>query len=308
MDGGGTTPDATSPAEGGGQETSTTEDAVGPDVMSTGETSTPDTGVAPDVGTTDSGKGDAASDATGGSTPDAATDASCATSSVTDYCSSIPALPAAPVIDGVLDCGPPLLNMTPQGWSGPSPLPAFPAGNSASIAAAWRSNGLYVFVQVTTPVVIAANSGDPPFYGSAAEIYVDSDGSFAGGATYDNPGAIQLVAAAPQSGSTTARVGEGYRNAAAQGAWAGTQFEAFITSGGFILEAFITAADLGLSSWSLSSGNHIGFDIAVDVSFTTTSTTGPQGHREGQYYLHVGGSSVGAPYADPRSFCTPALQ
>jgi hypothetical protein len=227
---------------------------------------------------------------------------------VTNYCTTIPALPSVPVIDGVLDCGPQLVGMTPQDWSGPSPLPAFPAGNYASIAAAWRSNGLYVFVQVTTPVIIAADTGSPPFYGSGAEIYVDSDGVFSNGATYDNPGAIQLVAAAPQGSSTTARVGEGYRNATDQGAWASTQFETFRTSGGFVLEAFIVAADLGLSSWSLSSGSHIGLDIAVDVSYPTTSMTGPQGHREGQYFFHVGVSPIGAPYADPRSFCTPALQ
>jgi hypothetical protein len=252
--------------------------------------------------------GDGATDALVEAAPDSASDASCATSIVTDYCSFIPSLPAAPVIDGILDCGPALVAMTAEGWTGPSPLPAFPSGNSASIAAAWRSNGLYVYVQVTTPVVIAAETGSPPFDGSGAEVFVDSDGVYQNPPNYDNPGTIQLVAAAPQNTSTPARVGEGYRNAVDQGPWASTQFGTFPTSTGFVFEAFIVGTDLGVTNWLLASGNHIGFDIAVDVSYPTASTTGPQGHREGQYFLHVGASPIGEPYADPRAFCVPTLQ
>jgi hypothetical protein len=223
-----------------------------------------------------------------------------------DYCSTVPALPAPPVIDGVLDCGPALGATAPVGWTGAS---ALPAGNSAFVAAAWRPDGLYVFVEVVTPAVVPPDPGSPPFYGSGAEIYVDY--KVPSSSTYDNPGAIQLVAAAPSTASP-ATVGEAYRNASDQGPWAPSSgpagFGSFATPTGFVLEAFVVARNLGLSAWSPSSGTQIGFDVAVNVSYPSAQTTGSQGHRAGQYFFHVGAPPVGAPYADPRSFCVPTLQ
>jgi hypothetical protein len=245
---------------------------------------------------------DGAMEAAPDSGAEAATDGgACVTSTVTNYCSELPALPAPPVIDGVLDCGPTLVAMTPQGWNGTSSLPA---GNSASIAVAWRPNGLYVFVEVVTPVVIPADPGSPPYYGSGAEVYADSN--VPSSATYDSPGAIQLVAAAP-SGSSPAMSGEGYRDAADEGPWSPAEFGTFPTATGFALEAFIEAGNLGLSSWTLASGGQLGFDIAVNVSYASASTMGAQGHREGQYFANVGASPIGPPYSDPRSFCVPTL-
>lgn len=77
-------------------------------------------------------------------------------------------------------------------------------------------------------------------------------------------------------------------------------------------EGFVVAADLGVAIWSLSAGANIAFDVAIDVSLTAASTTGPQGHRVGQYFLHVGtapvdAAPIGTPFADPRSFCSPTL-
>lgn len=78
-------------------------------------------------------------------------------------------------------------------------------------------------------------------------------------------------------------------------------------------EGFRNAADLGLVTWPLSAGKRIGFDVVVDVSYTTAAMTGPQGHRVGQYFLHVApapagdAAPIGTPFADPRSFCTPTL-
>src|SRR5579859_1936843 len=267
--------------------------------------------------------GDAAADATAETGTDAAIDApidapaeapsdaslsdrgSCVTSP-SDYCSAIPALAAPPVIDGVLDCGPALEAVTPAGWTGSSSLPA---GNSAFVAASWRPDGLYVFIEVVTPAAIPADPGSPPFYGSGAEVYVDSNAPSS--STYDNPGAIQLVAAAPSS-ATPATFGEAYRDAVDQGPWAPSSgpagFATFTTPTGFVLEALVVARNLGLSSWSPASGGRIGFDVAVNVSYPSAPTTGAQGHRAGQYFFHVGSSSVGAPYADPRAFCVPTLQ
>lgn len=261
---------------------------------------------APDAASTPDAA-DAATDGVADSAIDAVAEAAtdggaCVTSPTTSYCSSVPALAAPPVIDGVLDCGPTLVAMTPQGWNGPGTLPA---GNSASIAVAWRPNGLYVFVQVVTPVVIPADAGSPPFYGSGVEVYADSD--VPPSSTYDNPGTIQLVAAAP-SGSTPAVIGEGYRDAVDAGPWSPAEFATYPTSTGFVLEAFVVAGNLGLSTWTLASGSELAFDIAVNVSYPTSSTMSAQGHREGQYFFNVGTSPVGAPYADPRSFCAPTLQ
>jgi hypothetical protein len=299
------------------------------DVGAVGDAMQPDSGPAIDAsaeaggpdgepidGDVDAGSVDAAPEAALDAPTDAALDegardapgeapsdgGSCVTSPPADYCSSVPPLAVVPVIDGVLDCGPALVPMTPQGWNGSSSLPA---GNSASIAAAWRPDGIYVFVQVVTPAVIPADSGTPPYYGAGAEVYVDSN--VPASSTYDNPGAMQLVAAAP-SGSAEAIVGEGYRNGTDQGPWSPARFGTFLTPTGFVLEAFVVAGDLGLPAWAPASSRQVGFDVAVNVSYATASTTGSQGHRAGQYFFHVGAAGIGAPYADARSFCTPTLQ
>jgi hypothetical protein len=241
-----------------------------------------------------------------------AADATCTVSTVADYCAALPPLPAAPIIDGVLDCGPALVAIAPVDWNGPPPLPPFPTGNSAELAAAWRPDGLYVFVNVTTPAAFPAEAADPVFYGAGVEVFVDDDGVYASAPTYDDPGAIQLVVAAPPDSTTTGRRAEGFRNAADEGPWASTQFGTFPSPTGFVLEGFIVAADLGLASWMLAAGDTIGFDVSIDVSFTTAAMTGPQGHRVGQYFLHVeppvgDAAAITTPYQDPRAFCTPSL-
>jgi hypothetical protein len=242
--------------------------------------------------------------------------AGCIVSTVADYCAAVPPLPAPPTIDGVLDCGPALVAMTPVDWNGPPPLPPFPAGNATSLAVAWRPDGLYVFVDVTTPAAFPAAFADPVFYGAGIELFVDDDGVSANPPAYDDPGAIQFVVAAPgavisDAGATGQRA-EGFRNAADEGPWASRQFGTFATPTGFVFEAFVAAADLGLASWSLAAGGKVGLDLSTDASFTTASTTGPQGHRVGQYFLSVeapagDASAPTTPYADPRAFCTPTL-
>ncbi len=246
---------------------------------------------------------------------DAPADAMCALSVTVDYCTALPPLPAPPVIDGLLDCGPALIPMPPVDWIGPAPLPPFPDGNSAELAAAWRPDGLYIFMAVKTPAAFPADAADPVFYGAGAEVFVDSDAVYAGAPAYDNPGAIQLIAAAPIDAMTPSRRAEGFRNATDEGPWASTQFAVYPSATGFVFEGFVVAADLGLSSWALSAGAAIGFDVAVDVSYTTAAMTGAQGHRVGQYFFRVGtaaadagdAAAFGLPYGDPRSFCSPTL-
>ena len=255
---------------------------------------------------------DAPDDAGSAEASDAPADASCAVSAIVDYCAALPPLPAPPIIDGVLDCGPALVPMTPVDWSGPPPLPSFPTGNSAALAAAWRPDGLYVFMDVTMPGAFPADLANPVFYGAGVEIFVDDDATSASPPSYDNPGAIQLIVTAPPDASTTSRRAEGFRNAADEGPWASTQFGAFPSATGFVFEGFVVAADLGLSTWELAAGRQVGFDVSVDVSFPTAAMTGPQGHRVGQYFLHVGATPPDAsvattPFQDPRAFCAPAL-
>jgi hypothetical protein len=271
-------------------------------------------GVAPaDEGNANEADASSVLDADASSVVDAE-EASCPVSTVVDYCNAIPPLPAAPVIDGVLDCGPALVPMTPIDWNGPPPLPPFPAGNATSFAVAWRPDGLYVFMAVTTPADFPADTdaGTPVFYGAGVELFLDDDGVYANAPTYDNPGTIQYVVAAPPDSTTIGVRAEGFRNAVDVGPWPAAQFGTFPTATGFVFEGFVVAADLGLSTWALASGQKVGFDVAVDVSFTTAAMTGPQGHRVGQYFFHVGAapndaSAPAAPYSDPRAFCTPAL-
>lgn len=63
-----------------------------------------------------------AADTDAASTADAATSTdsgtSCVLSSITNYCTELPALAAAPDIDGVLDCGPTLVDIAVTSWTG----------------------------------------------------------------------------------------------------------------------------------------------------------------------------------------------
>jgi hypothetical protein len=275
-------------------------------------------------------------------------DGACSPSAVVDYCASIPPLPGPPVVDGVLDCGPALVPIVPEAWRGAAPLPPFPAGNTAEVAAAWRPDGLYVFLAVTTPAAIPPDPTTPAYFGAGVEIFVDDDGAFTSPPAYDAPGTIQTIVTSPPlarpdastaacpdasgdaatdasmdastdalaDASATGQRGERYRGAMDLGPWTSTQFGTFATPTGFVFEGFVAAADLGLTGWSLAAGGKVGFDVAVDVSFPTACTTGLEGHRAGQYFLHVpvispdAASDAGPiqpPYVDVRSFCTPTL-
>ena len=276
-----------------------------------GEASATPSGDEGDVSVPAEGGGDAtADDAESEAAADAGdagvtADAACVTSAIVDYCSALPSLPAPPVIDGRLDCGPALLPIVPVSWTGPGVVPA---GNSAKLAAAWRPDGLYVFVEVTDPELIPADNGDPPWYGDGAEIYVDNDGLFPNSPAYDTANTtVQLVTEAPATATSTSQIAETYRAQNASGPWTSTTFEAFGTPTGYVLEAFVTAPDLDLTTWALAPNQNIGFDIAVNVSYPST-TPGTQGHRLGQYFLFVAPPPAGGPYVDVRSFCTPTLQ
>src|SRR5262249_4302906 len=118
-----------------------------------------------------------------------------------DYCTAtLPALPEAPVLDGVLDCGPALVPLPVQGWTGTQ---ALPDTQRARYALAWRPNGLYFYVEVDDPLVLPAPGGLDTWCGDGVELYADADGKFAAPLAYDDPGTIQLLAAAPAEEMST---------------------------------------------------------------------------------------------------------
>jgi len=227
----------------------------------------------------------------------------CRASVVDDCCLNLPALAAPPQIDGVLDCGPPLLSFAPSAWNGKSSLP--PA-HGASMAAAYRPDGLYVYVEVQGQPVATYPSGQAIYCGDAIELYVDGDGQPSSTGTYDSPGTMQFIIAAPATAGA-ALDAHRFSSGADQGAWRGN---AIIVprADGYALEAFITSADLGLATWSPSV--QLGLDLAIDVSGSAGDPNLRCGLLLGQYFLRVGASSAGCsgdPWCDSRAFCTPAL-
>jgi hypothetical protein len=224
---------------------------------------------------------------------------------VTDYCTELPELPSAPVIDGKVDCGVTLLPITPENWGQTSPPDA-----TASYAVAWRPDGIYFFVAVTDASLIPANPGDPTWYGDGVELYADSDGTYAAPPAYDNPGTRQITIAAPSDAQASVARAELWLvgNNGAHEDWTSTEFGAYRTPTGYAVEAFVTATDLGVTALSLAAGGNVGMDVGINVSFGSASTTGGSGHRLDQYFSHVDSSvSDGQPYRNVIGFCNPAL-
>lgn len=235
----------------------------------------------------------------------------CKASQTTDYCSRLPSLPGAPRIDGVLDCGPSLVELPVVGWTGSTPLPS---DQRARYAAAWRPNGLYFYVEVDDPQRFPAARNRSPWCGDGIEIYADADGVYPSADGYDDPGTIQLLAAAPANNANAARAAdERYRapNQTAAGAWNGMHLMV-PRDGGFALEAFVSASDLDLDSWGLQAGAHVGFDLAINVSTDVNDNRANCEQRLGQYFLRVVGDACTAescaPYTNANAFCTSTLE
>lgn len=238
---------------------------------------------------------------------EASPETACRTPASIDYCATLPALGAAPIIDGELDCGLELRAVVPVGWSGGANI----NDTSTEYAAAWRSDGIYVYVLVRDPALIPADPVDLVWKGDAVEIYVDNDASYVAPPPpiYDEPGTRQIVISSPSAATPVARTAQLFSNGNADfpKAWTSTAFGAFARPDGYAVEAFVRPEDLGLSSWSLVAGGVIGLDLSIDVSqadAATTTTT--DGHRAGQYFLHID-PALAPPYWDPRTFCTPVL-
>lgn len=229
--------------------------------------------------------------------------------SAPEPCHNVPALESAPVIDGQVEPGLALRTMPRGAWTGTTPLPA---GDSASFAIAWRPDGFYLFARVWDVSRHLSPIGDPVACGDAFELYLDSDGVTPADGGYDQQGTRQLVIQAPGPTATSSRVGVVYRQGQGLGAWTSTQYVAVALPDGWAIEAFVTAADLGLSDWSLGNHDEIGLDLVHDVSTSTDQASAPEcGRRLGQSLLRVDVGATGPdrlPERNARAFCTPKLQ
>lgn len=259
----------------------------------------PDTGPREASGDESSGPGDAHVDSHDAQacTP--------ATPPTLDDCSGIVALPAPPVIDGVLDCGVPLWPMPLQAWSGSSPPPSTV---EAKLGIAWRPDGLYFFVRVTGlgPTRYPPPPSTDPWCGDAIELFIDNDGMYANPPLYDDPGTIQVIAEAPSDTMTSISTGATYRDGTEIAPWTG-QYTVVRTNDDFDGEAFIVASDLGLSSWSLALNGEVGMDVAIDLGDPAAQTSSCP--RLGQFTIQDPDTDASCSVAacNVYEFCSPQL-
>ncbi len=235
--------------------------------------------------------------------PDARAAQTCVLHAPGDYCAALPSLPEPPRIDGTLECGLTLSPIQPLGWSGAGAEP----DKTASYAAAWHRDGLYVYVEVHGGATRPHPPGQPIFCGDAVELYVDADAETDDAGTYDSSGTMQFVVAAP---SATAPM-DAFRfiQGAPQGAWISPSLRVTPLADGFSVEALITGADIGL--WEWHPNMQLGFSIVIDVAGSTGLPT-REGCTEqsGQFFLRLGaphGSCPGEPWCDARAFCQAQL-
>jgi len=242
-------------------------------------------------------------------TPQATEDAAvshlprCATPTSADCCTSLAALPDEPVIDGTLECGLTLAPIAPLGWNSTAAMP----DNRASYAAALRPDGIYLYVEVHALSIATHAVSDPLFCGDAVELYVDAQPHPEAPSTY-GAATMQFVVSAPASPEAPPEAAR-FVAGAPQGAWISHGLRTTQLPDGYSVEAFITAADVGLWQWSPAS--HVAFGLAVDVSGAPGDPALHCGQQLGQYFLKLGTPAAGCrgePWCDVTAFCAPASQ
>jgi hypothetical protein len=224
-----------------------------------------------------------------------------------EYCTGIPALGSAPRIDGMLEPGLPLRRIEPVRWTGAEPLPP---EHLAELAVGWWSDSLYFFLRVTDPTRVPARPPDEPRCGDGVEMFVDDDGQVGTPERYDDPGTRQLVVAAPHNDNQSIARGGVYHQSG-YAPWSSTEFRAYPTPSGYVVEARVTAEDLGLARWRLAAGARVGLDVSIDVSYPALQGAECM-NRLGQYFLHIVtparyNDTRDEPGSNPDAFCTPRL-
>lgn len=135
---------------------------------------------------------------------------------------------------------------------------------------------------------------------------MDSNGVYNHPPSYDVPGTMQFIVEAPTDAMNTATVGEKFQDGNDLGAWSG-EFVTVRTADGFDAEAFVQAADLGLTSWTLAAARHVGLDVAVDLGDPTGMPASCP--LLGQYEMRqiVTDAACAKPACNVYEFCNPGL-
>ncbi len=227
------------------------------------------------------------------------------------HCDSIRPLEDAPVLDGHLDPGMYLEEVTPVGFRATEmPPPDFPQGHEMHFAIGWRPNGLYFYVEIIDPDYNPALDADQVWMGDAVELFVDHDAVFETEPPFfDSVGTRQFFVASPSNDGTNSqraewRIPVGYYFEWEDG-WIGVP-----TENGYAVEAFIDRVLLGLDAWSLSAGQRVGIDLAHDISLPPGQTS-VDGNRLGQYFLQIAdpptGNDEDYPFNNEAVFCVATL-
>jgi hypothetical protein len=229
----------------------------------------------------------------------------CPPGAAPDFCTSIPALATTPTLDGVLECGVPLQRFSAADYyatNGP-----LPPGAAASFGVAWRPDGLYVYAQLEGAYDDPAAPMEGAYCGDSLEIFVDHDGVRS--ATYDMNGTRQLVIAAPPRGEAMGTLAQIFRDRMLVSSWPMTQWVS-VRAGSLVrFEAFVIARDLGLSAWTPTASQSIGFDVSVTLGTGQMSDAGLCHHLLGHFILRLAAGDGGCsqPSCSPLAFCAPTL-
>jgi hypothetical protein len=168
---------------------------------------------------------------------------------------------------------------------------------------------LYFFVEVTTPVRRASDTEDPAFCGDAVHLFADTDGQYSAPPDYDVPGTVQFVAGAPGPDVPGLVRGWKYAKDSGLGEWTSGNFGAFATNTGYAVEALLTAADLGVSSWELNADQNVGVNVSISVSGPAAANH-DCGKRIGDFRLRMAPGMIAyeaTPHRNVQSFCNPML-
>jgi hypothetical protein len=307
------------------EDTGTGADTVSDFSTETGTGTDLDTGTAEDTGSavvdtgldTGTGTTDTDTDTDMNTDTDTGTDTGTDTDTDTDtdsgrrpYCEEIPAMPEMPVIDGVPDVDFDLDIVEPVGWN--NSVDALPDGHEMAYTVAWYSTGIYFYIEVIDPDRNPPEAGDNLYLGDGVEVYVDHDGNYlTPPPDYDYFGTRQIILPAPVDDVTPTASGT-IRTATG---WlfdplTGDQWAVIPTPGGYVVEIFVIPENLNLIAMNYEAGDHIGFDLAQNVS-VPPGDTGVEGNRLGQYFLKVREPFLGDmndfPWSNESVFCTAIL-
>jgi hypothetical protein len=228
-----------------------------------------------------------------------------------DACKTIPRLGAVTqIVDGIGDefCGVPATKLIAN--SGAHMEPATPPPGIDTVMwtrIAWSAEAIHIHVRVDQALVYAPVATEELWRGDGIELFVSGASTLTGDYTATKqPGTFQIIAVPPNTG-TLARAGVYYGSDGLQTFLDPAHFAARLTPTGYEIELRI---EWTLLAATPSSGKVIGFDAAVDVRQTASSSLQLQSFIG--YRAITGTSPCGArgphPSCDDRTWCVPSLE